>query len=178
MIGPKIHKNKKIAVTVLMLVLGMFAFAFAAFPLYNIFCKATGYGGTPKLVAQNSSQLGNKIITVRFNADVAKDMPWNFAPIQKHINVRTGENKLAFFTAQNNSTMPVTGIASFNVTPDMAGRYFHKIQCFCFNKQTLKPGEKVEMPVSFYVDPEIEKNLDLKDVNTITLSYTFFKATD
>ncbi len=171
-------KNKKIAATILMLALGMFAFAFAAFPIYSIFCKVTGYGGTPKIRTAESGTIGNKIITVRFNADIAKDIPWKFYPAQKQIEVRTGENKLAFFVAENTSETPVTGVSSFNVTPDIAGQYFNKIQCFCFEKQTLKPGEKIQMPVSFYIDPKIETNLDLKSVNTITLSYTFFKATD
>lgn len=170
--------NNKTALTLLMLIAGMFAFAYAAFPLYNIFCKATGYGGTPKIVGQTSREIGNKIITIRFNTDIANDLPWNFISLQKQIDVHTGENKLAFFTVKNTSDQPITGIASFNVTPDIAGQYFHKIQCFCFNKQTLKPGEEVQMPVSFYIDPEIEKNLDLKDISTLTLSYTFFKATD
>ena len=159
-----------------MMVLGMFAFSFAAFPLYSIFCKATGYGGTPKTGGVASQATGSRMVTVRFNADTATDLPWNFAPLQKEIKVLTGENKLAFFSAENKSDQPITGVAGFNVTPDVAGQYFHKIQCFCFNKQTLKPGEKVKMPVSFYVDPAIEKDLDLKDVNSITLSYTFFKA--
>jgi len=162
----------------LMMALGMFAFAFAAFPLYSLFCKVTGYGGTPRIAAQEAQQLGQKIITVRFNADTATDLPWKFLPLQKQMQVHTGENKLAFFTAENTSDQPVTGVANFNVTPNEAGRFFNKVQCFCFNNQTLQPGEKVEMPVSFFIDPAIEKNLDLKDINTITLSYTFFKTED
>lgn len=171
-------QNKKTAITVIMLVFGMFCFAFAAFPLYNIFCKATGFGGTPKTDSQLSQQLGNRIMTVRFNADIAKDLPWNFLPLQAQIDVTTGENKLAFFSAQNTSDQKITGISSFNVTPSQAGKYFNKIQCFCFEKQTLQPGEKVKMPVSFYIDPAIENDLDLKSVKSITLSYTFFKALD
>lgn len=172
------NKNKKIASAVLMLVAGMFAFAFAAFPLYNLFCKVTGYGGTPKLQARSSTETGKKIITVRFNADVANGLPWHFMSLQKQVEVQTGENKLAFFAAKNNSNEPITGVATFNVTPNEAGQYFNKIQCFCFDKQTLSPGEEVQMPVSFYVDPKIEQDLDVKNIDTITLSYTFFKATD
>lgn len=154
----------------------MFAFSYAAFPLYSIFCKATGYGGTPKIGGQVPRELGKRIFTIRFNADVARDIPWQFAPVQKQVEVQTGEDKMAFFSAENTSDKPVTGVASYNVAPDIAGKYFHKIQCFCFNRQTLKAGEKVEMPVSFYVDPAIESDLDLKDVKTITLSYTFFRT--
>ncbi len=171
-------KNKKTGVTILMLALGMLAFAYAAFPLYSIFCKVTGYGGTPKINAQEATELGETSITVRFNSDVASDVPWNFKPLQNEVKVKTGENKLVFFTAKNTSSKPVTGVATFNVSPDQAGQYFNKIQCFCFNNQTLQPGQTVEMPVSFYIDPKIEKDLDLKGINTITLSYTFFKATD
>lgn len=172
------NQNKKTALTFAMLVVGMFAFAFAAFPLYSIFCKATGYGGTPRIGGQLSREIGNKIITVRFNADIANNLPWIFVPLQKQISLHTGENKMAFFTAENNSNTPITGVASFNITPDTAGKYFNKIQCFCFSKQTLGPKQKVQMPVSFYIDPEIDNDLDLKDTSTITLSYTFFKAID
>lgn len=171
-------KNKKTGLTIIMLVCGMFAFAFAAFPLYNLFCKATGYGGTPKLNSASSTERGERTLTVRFNADKANDLVWNFSALQNKVTVITGENKLVFFTAENTSSVPVTGVATFNVSPDQAGQYFNKIQCFCFNKQTLQPGEKVKMPVSFYIDPEFEKNPDLKNIDTVTLSYTFFKATE
>jgi cytochrome c oxidase assembly protein subunit 11 len=168
--------NKETAITILLIVLGMFAFSYAAFPLYSIFCKATGFGGTPKTGGGASRQLGKRAFTIRFNADVSRDMPWQFMPLQKQISVQTGENKMAFFSAQNKSDKTITGVASYNIAPDAAGQYFHKIQCFCFNKQTLNPGQIVEMPVSFYVDPAIENDLDLQDVNAITLSYTFFMA--
>lgn len=171
-------KNKKTGITILMLVGGMFAFTYAAFPLYSIFCKATGYGGTPKLNAKQANELGNRIITVRFNSSVASDIAWDFKPLQNQVTVRTGENKLIFFSAKNNSATPVTGMATFNISPDEAGQYFNKVACFCFKKQTLQPGQQVQMPVSFYIDPRIEKDLDLKGIDTITLSYTFFKATD
>ena len=153
----------------------MFAFAYAAFPLYSIFCKATGYGGTPRINTQKATTLGMEHITVRFNADVAPGLSWKFTPLQSQVEVLTGENKMAFFMAENTSNETITGMATFNITPDQAGQYFNKIQCFCFTKQTLKPGEKVQMPVSFFIDPAFEKDLDLKGINTITLSYTFFK---
>lgn len=172
------NENKKTATAILMLVVGMFAFAFAAFPLYSIFCKVTGYGGTPRIESAESHTLGKKIITVRFNADISNEIGWDFKPVQKQLNVQTGENKLAFFMAKNISNNATTGVATFNVTPNEAGKYFNKIQCFCFERQTLKPGEEVQMPVSFFVDPAIEQDLDVKDINTITLSYTFFKAVD
>ena len=172
------NNNKKTAITILMMVAGMFAFAFAAFPLYSLFCKVTGYGGTPKIATESATELGSRIMKVRFNADTSKDVPWQFKPLQNSVTVRTGENKLIFYTSENTSNEAFTGVATFNVTPDIAAKYFNKIQCFCFNNQTLEPGEKVQMPVSFYIDPAIEQNLDLKGIDTVTLSYTFFKAVD
>lgn len=169
-------KNNKVAYIVTMVVLGMFAFAFAAFPLYSLFCKVTGYGGTPKKVDVASHKVGNKYITVRFNADTDKDLPWKFNSLQSQLEVLTGDNRLAFFSAENLSNEKITGMAIFNVVPDEAGQYFHKIQCFCFEKQTLDAGEKVQMPVSFYIDPEIEKDPALKDIDTVTLSYSFFRS--
>ena len=172
------HPNKKTALTIVMMVVGMFAITFAAFPLYSIFCKVTGYGGTPRISTEEPAEPGKRNMIVRFNADVSTELPWKFSPVQKQLEVLTGESKLAFFVAENTSLKPVTGVASFNVTPDIAGQYFNKVQCFCFVNQTLEPGEKMQMPVSFYVDPAIENDLDLKNTDTITLSYTFFKAPD
>lgn len=172
------HSNKKTAITILLIVAGMFAFAFAAFPLYSIFCKATGYGGTPKKAISNEHKIGDRQFRVRFNADVSGSLGWEFKPLQGYIDLKTGENKLAFFYARNDTKTSETGVATFNITPDVAGQYFNKIQCFCFNNQTLVPGEDAKMPVSFFIDPKIEQDPDLKGVDTITLSYTFFKAED
>ncbi len=154
----------------------MFGLAYASFPLYKLFCQITGYGGTPQIAADFSEYVGDRIIKVRFNADVAPNLPWIFKPLQKEIEVKVGENKMAFFMAENKSDRPIKGMATYNVTPDKAGYYFNKVQCFCFDEQILQPYEKVEMPVSFYIDPEIEGDIDADDVKTVTLSYTFFES--
>jgi len=169
-------KNKKTAITVIMIVVGMFCLAYASFPLYSVFCKATGYGGTPKIANQGASALGKQVYTVRFNTDVAPDVPWEFAPVVQSVHIKSGENKLVYFYAINKSNKSITGRAEYNITPQQAGYYFNKIQCFCFTNQTLKAGEKVMMPVTFFIDPAIEKDEDLRQVETITLSYTFFQA--
>ncbi|PIR39220.1 MAG: cytochrome c oxidase assembly protein [Alphaproteobacteria bacterium CG11_big_fil_rev_8_21_14_0_20_39_49] len=175
------NNNNKTAIKVVSLVLGMFLLAFASFPIYNLFCKITGYGGTPLTsdeLTASKLQVGGRTINVRFNSDIMKDVPWKFSPLQKEVSVKTGENKLVFYTAENTSDSAVKGMATYNVTPAKASEYFFKVQCFCFNEQTLSANEKVEMPVSFYIDPEIENDPYMNDVKTITLSYTFFKATE
>jgi cytochrome c oxidase assembly protein subunit 11 len=175
----KNNKNNKTAKQVISLVLGMFLLAYASFPLYNLFCKITGYGGTPltsdEVKAANLTP-GLKSINVRFNSDIMQDVPWKFMPMQKEVSVKTGENKLIFYTAENTSEDAVKGVATYNVTPAKVSEYFNKVHCFCFEEQTLSANEKVEMPVSFYIDPEIENDPHMQDVKTITLSYTFFKA--
>lgn len=159
----------------------MFCLAFFSFPLYTLFCRVTGYGGTPKTGEAakelvSSVHLGKRDFHVRFNADTAKDLPWKFVPVQDMVDVRSGESKLIFYTAENVSKKPITGVATFNVTPELAAKYFNKVQCFCFTNQTLEPGEKVDMPVSFFIDPRIEDDVELKNLKTLTLSYTFFVA--
>ncbi len=173
------EKNNKTALRVISLVLGMFLLAFASFPLYNLFCKVTGYGGTPLIsdtFTAEKLKVGERVINVRFNSDIMQDVPWKFSPLQKEVSVNTGENKLIFYTAKNISDHPVKGVATYNVTPAKVSEYFNKVHCFCFEEQTLSANEKVEMPVSFYIDPEIENDPNMNDVETITLSYTFFKA--
>lgn len=171
------QKNKQTARNIAAIVIGMFALAYASFPLYNLFCKITGYGGTPRTENVSlSDTIGERVVTVRFNADTMRNVPWSFSPLQKQVDAQVGENKLIFYTAENNADVPVKGVATFNVTPDKAAYYFNKVQCFCFNEQTLSPHEKVEMPVSFHIDPEFEQDPEMWDVNTITLSYTFFRA--
>ena len=152
----------------------MLGLAFAGVPLYRIFCQVTGYGGTTQVAAAAPEIVGDRVITVRFNADVARGMPWRFKPMQREIRVRLGESALAFFEAENRSDETVLGSATFNVTPQKAGAYFNKIDCFCFEEQVLHPGESAEMPFTFFIDPEILDNRNLDDVTTITLSYTFF----
>lgn len=147
---------------------------FASVPLYNLFCKVTGYGGTTKYATIASTRVGNKMMKVRFDANVDKNLPWQFKSEQDEVIVRVGENNLVFYTAENKTDKPIVGTAVYNVTPFKAGVYFNKIQCFCFEEQLLKPHQKMVMPVSFFIDPEIENDPNLQDVDTITLSYTFY----
>lgn len=153
----------------------MLVMAYASVPLYRLFCQKTGYGGTTQVAKTPSTKVVDREITVRFNADVHRDLPWYFKPLQTEIKVKIGENALAFYESQNWSSQPVSGMATYNVTPDKAGIYFNKVACFCFEEQVLSPQQKVEMPVQFFIDPEFAEDPDLRDVDTITLSYTFFK---
>jgi cytochrome c oxidase assembly protein subunit 11 len=148
----------------------------ASVPLYSLFCRVTGAGGTPRLAAGPAASVGRQTVVVRFDSDVMKDMPWRFRPAQTSMTVHLGETSLAIFTAENLSSQAITGTAVFNVTPAKAGAYVDKIQCFCFSDQSLKPGEKADLPVSFFIDPAIATDPDTTDVHTITLSYTFFRA--
>jgi len=170
------RKNQTILAGLVVLVGGMTALSFASVPLYRLFCQVTGYGGTPQIAEIHPDAIGKREITVRFNSDVDPKLPWAFQPSQKAVTVKIGEEKLAFFQATNRSDKPVVGTATFNVTPLKAGLYFNKIQCFCFDEQRLNPGESAEMPVSFFIDPDILKDPNLNDVQTITLSYTFFRS--
>jgi cytochrome c oxidase assembly protein subunit 11 len=151
----------------------------ASVPLYRLFCAATGYGGTTQRAdAAPADEVMGRLITVRFNSETAPDLPWEFRPEQLQVKVHPGEQKLAVFRAVNRSAEPVTGTATYNVTPNKAGLYFDKLQCFCFSKQHLNPGESAELTVSFFVDPDIVKDPNTTDVDTITLSYTMFRAKD
>jgi cytochrome c oxidase assembly protein subunit 11 len=179
------QKNKKkscaqnlIALSLVGLVAAMVGLSFAAVPLYRIFCQATGYNGTPQRAAQGADKVLDRTITVRFDANVDKSLPWSFEPVQKKMDVKIGETALAFFKATNTSKAPVTGSAVFNVSPEQIGSYFTKIQCFCFTKQTLAPGESKEMPVTFFVDPKMVDDDDTKNVTEITLSYTMYRNDD
>ena len=154
----------------------MVGLAYASVPLYQLFCEVTGYGGTITQKAANPAKITNQVIAIRFDANTNKKLPWSFKPVQKRMTVRLGEPNLAFYKAQNLGNALVTGTASFNVTPFKAGEYFSKIECFCFTDQTLEPGEVAEMPVQFFVDPKIFSDPDTRDVKTITLSYTFYRA--
>jgi cytochrome c oxidase assembly protein subunit 11 len=174
-------RNARTGVALFAVVLGMVALAFASVPLYRLFCQVTGFGGTPQRIeadAAPAEAVSGRIVTIRFNADVNSSLPWSFQPVQRSLELRVGERALAFYRATNHSDRAVTGTATFNVTPDKAGPYFDKIQCFCFTEQTLAAGQTVDMPVSFYVDPAILNDRGLDDVDTITLSYTFFRAAD
>jgi cytochrome c oxidase assembly protein subunit 11 len=158
--------------------LGMLGLSFAAVPLYRVFCAVTGYGGTPQIGPAESRSVSSRTITVRFNADTEPGMPWEFVPEQQQVTLKLGEEQVAFYHARNEARTPVTGIALYNVTPDKIGRYFHKTACFCFNQQTLAPGQAMQFPVSFWVDPAIATDPSTADVRVITLSYTFFHSLD
>ncbi|MGQ3071242.1 MAG: cytochrome c oxidase assembly protein [Ferrovibrionaceae bacterium] len=172
---PEARARMRIALMCSGLVIGMIGLSFAAVPLYDMFCRATGYGGTTQRAERAPDKPGEKVITVRFNADTARGLPWKFEPVEREIRVTVGEERLAFYRATNTSNRPIVGQASYNVSPDKAGIYFNKVACFCFTEQRLEPGETVEMPVSFFVDPSIATERSTRDVNTITLSYTFFE---
>jgi cytochrome c oxidase assembly protein subunit 11 len=156
---------------------GMVGLTFASAPLYRLYCQVTGFSGTPRTVDVTApDSVSDVVVDVRFDANVNSALPWHFKPVKHQVDVRLGEEVLAFFTAENLSDRPITGTATFNVTPFKAAPYFNKIECFCFTEQTLAPGQVVEMPVVFYVDPAIADDPDAQEVRKITLSYTFFPA--
>jgi cytochrome c oxidase assembly protein subunit 11 len=152
----------------------MVGMAYAAVPLYSWFCKTTGFGGVPQVAAAGPAEISDRKITVRFDANVGAGLPWRFEPERTSIEVRLGEVVTVYYTATNQSKQETGGQAAYNVAPTTVGSYFTKINCFCFTEQHLAPGEKREMAVVFYVDPELMKDSDQDDLNTITLSYTFF----
>jgi cytochrome c oxidase assembly protein subunit 11 len=169
------HRNRRTALAASLIILAMAGLTAASVPLYNLFCQVTGYGGTPRIGAAAAGvQPQDRKVTVYFNADTASDLPWRFRPQQRSITVKVGEEHLAFYEAENRADHPVVGRAVYNVTPFKIGSYFSKVHCFCFEEQTLQPGERVDMPVSFYVDPAMLEDADASEVTQITLSYTFF----
>jgi cytochrome c oxidase assembly protein subunit 11 len=173
MANPVARRNRIVMVTLFAVAAAMVGGSYAAVPLYRIFCQVTGFGGTTNVAEKPSERISDRVITVRFDATV-NDLPWAFQPVQRSIRTHVGQNTLAFYRAENTGSVPVTGTATFNVTPLKAGQYFSKIECFCFTEQHLAAGQSVEMPVSFFVDPAIEDDRNLDDVTTITLSYTFY----
>ena len=154
----------------------MVSLSFAAVPLYDWFCKVTGYGGTITQAEQGADEILERVITVRFDANTDRGMEWAFKPVQQTMDIRIGETGLAFYEATNPTDRTIAGTASFNVAPFSAGGYFSKIDCFCFTEQVLAPGQSVQMPVTFFVDPEIVQDDEAKLVHTITLSYTFHET--
>lgn len=166
---------KKTVLQTVSVVIFMGALAWASVPFYDWFCRVTGFGGTTDVATTGSDEILDKTITVRFDGSINKNMPWEFKPVQREMTLRIGETGLAFYEAYNPTDKPVAGSASYNVTPYEAGGFFSKIQCFCFEEQVLQPGERVQMPVTFFVDPEIVTDRDAKYVHTITLSYTFYE---
>ena len=153
---------------------GMVGMAYAAVPLYQLFCQVTGYGGTTQRVTQYSDKILDRTIHVRFDANTSGALPWEFKPVEREITLRIGETTQIAYEAKNLGPAPTAGRATFNVSPSLAGAYFNKVECFCFTDTTLKPGETLDMPVVFYIDPEIVDVPELADLKTITLSYTFF----
>ena len=170
--------NARTAISLAAVVCGMVGLAFASVPLYELFCRVTGFGGTTQVADSAPETISDRRITVRFNADVSPKLPWDFKPEETSVELRVGEPGLAFYVATNEAARPTTGTANFNVTPDKAGIYFSKVQCFCFEEQELKPGESMRMGVSFFVDPALLDDPGMADVETITLSYTFFRDLD
>jgi cytochrome c oxidase assembly protein subunit 11 len=168
------RSNRLVAGVCLAFFGGMVGMAYAAVPLYAMFCQITGYGGTTQRVEQYSDRVLDRKITVRFDANTSSGLPWNFQPVQRDMTMKIGETAQAHYTATNIFSVPTSGRATFNVTPEIAGSYFNKVECFCFTDTTLKPGETLDMPVVFYVDPDIADVPEMKNINTITLSYTFF----
>lgn len=174
----KPRNNGLLAAVLLVCIGGMVGLSFAAVPLYRMFCEATGYAGTPQLRGVAGPGASGGDIVVRFNATTSLGLPWRFAPNEAAVTVKLGEDRLAFYVGQNRAQQPITGVATYNVTPEKAARYFHKTACFCFDEQTLTPGQEMQFPLSFWVDPAIASDPDTRDVKSITLSYTFFRSMD
>jgi cytochrome c oxidase assembly protein subunit 11 len=168
-------RKTRTALLAVLLVCSMTGLAFASVPLYRIFCQVTGFGGTARMApGEEAPGDSGRLISVRFDANTAPALPWRFEPVDTHRNVAIGARNIALYTARNLSDRPVTGTATFNVTPSQAGQYFTKIQCFCFTEQLLSPGQEVSMPVVFYVDPRIMDDPSARGISEITLSYTFY----
>ena len=169
-------RNARTAWTLVLVVGGMLGLAYAAVPLYEAFCKATGFGGTPLVAQEGERPVIARTVEVRFDSNVDPNLAWRFEPVEREVKVRLGEEKLVFFRATNVSQRPIVGTATYNVTPERTAGWFNKIQCFCFTEQLLKPGQSVDMPVVFFVDAEMAKDRRYDDIRTITLSYTFYEA--
>ena len=169
-------RHGRVVVSLVLLVVAMAGLSYASVPLYRMFCEATGYGGATRRAAAGSHMAVDRRITVRFDATTSSELNWDFRPEQREVTLNVGENSLAFYRAVNKSGAPLTGTATFNVTPEIAGSYFNKVQCFCFTEQTLAPGQTADFPVSFFIDPAMLNDPDAKNVQEITLSYTFFRV--
>ena len=154
----------------------MGGFAYASAPLYDLFCRTTGFGGTPVVAQSGDRPILDRTVKVRFDSNVDTSLPWRFQPLQREVTVRLGEEYLAHYRVTNLSQRPAVGTSTYNVTPETAGGWFNKLQCFCFTEQLLLPGQSVDMPVIFFVDPELDKDRRYDNIRTITLSYTFFEA--
>jgi len=172
------RQHRTVALLLAGLVVGMIGLAYASVPLYEIFCRVTGYGGTTNTADAAPATVIDRQMTIRFDSNINSDLAWEFKPVQVSQEIKVGESGLAFFQARNLTNETLVGTATYNVTPQAAGYYFNKIDCFCFTEQVLRPGEVVDMPVTYFVDPEIEDDKNLDHVTTITLSYTFYPKRD
>lgn len=168
--------NRRVASGAAFMAVLMIGAAYAAVPLYDLFCRVTGFGGTTQVAEAAPGAVSARTITVRFDASLNRRLPWAFDAPQEAVRLPVGESGLAFYHARNKTDRTITGTATYNVTPEKAGLYFSKIDCFCFTEQVLEPGQSVDMPVSFFIDPDILTDREMDDVKTITLSYTFFEA--
>lgn len=169
-------ENGRLGLKLVGIVGTMVALSFAAVPFYSWFCRTTGFAGTPLVAKAGSAEILDQTITIRFDANTDPNMPWQFKPVQNQMELRIGETGLAFFEAYNPTDHTIAGTAAYNVSPDVAGGYFNKIQCFCFTQQVLKAHERVQMPVTFFVDPQITRDSDTDQIHQITLSYTFYQT--
>ena len=178
------RRNRRTMLIAFGVALAMLGLGYASVPLYRLFCQVTGFGGTTQrateaeasLAERQAASAGARTFSIRFDSNTASDMPWQFEPQQRTDRVSIGQRDMAVYIARNTSDEPITGMATFNVEPEQAGRYFNKIQCFCFTEQTLRPGQEVRMPVLYYVDPAVLDDPNMDGVEQITLSYTFHRA--
>ena len=171
-----VDRNARTAWTLVLVVGGMLGLAYAAVPLYEAFCKATGFGGTPQVAQEGERPVLSRTVNVRFDSNVDANLPWRFTPLEREVKVKLGEERLVHYRVTNVSQRPIVGTSTYNVTPETAGAWFNKLQCFCFTEQLLMPGQSVDMPVLFFVDADMNKDRRYDDVRTITLSYTFYEA--
>ena len=169
-------RNARTAWKLVAVVGGMLGLAYAAAPLYDLFCRTTGFAGTPIVAQAGERPVLDRTVAVRFDSNVDPNLPWRFQPLEREIKVRLGEERLVHYRVTNVSQRPIVGTSTYNVTPEPAGPWFNKLQCFCFTEQLLLPGQSVDMPVVFFVDPAMDKDRRYDNVRTITLSYTFFEA--
>lgn len=170
------QSNRKTLLILSAVGIAMLGLGFASDPLYDTFCKVTGYGGTPKIAEDNLSEILDRTVTVEFDSNVSQDLPWKFRPDQRRMDVKLGQSGLAYYTVENTSDEAVVGVANFNVMPIKAAPFFVKTDCFCFEEQIIQPGETLNLPVIFFVDPQMDEDKRLDEIKTITLSYTFFPA--
>ena len=172
--APLQRRHRALAAWCFVLVVAMVGAAYAAVPLYRMFCEATGFDGTPRRAQRAPDHAIDKTVTVRFDGNVSPDLPWQFGPVQTTMTVKLGENVMAYYRATNTSDRPIKATAAYNIYPEIAAVYFNKIDCFCFTEQALDPGETADLAVSFFIDPEVVRDKDAKHVTNVTVSYTFY----